>query len=213
MTKADHRLNPRRGYAFTLIELLVVVAIIGVLAALLGRVVFHGVAKGQAVACQNNLRQLGVMMILIGEGGNPLPLPSSESDSYFGRQQPLLAALNPHLRGASNLLFCPRSVRLEKLDIRQELQEGRIGYYYWGWKGGFRPFYLDETTNVWITYGWNATLNLPVLLTDRFRDRNYWPIGNDWQFHAPPDVERSLSEPGTHALLADGSVHTIAPRP
>lgn len=208
---------PRRSRcvrgAFTLIELLVVVGIIIVLTALLTRTVFHGVAKGQEAACQNNLRQLAIMLLLISDGRNPMPMPSSAGDSYYGAQRPLLAALEPHLRGASNLLFCPRSVRLEKLDIQQELQAGRIGYYYWAWKAGPQPLYLDETTNIWNTYGWNSTIGEMVLMTDRFRDKAYWPIGNDWQFHAPPDVERSLSEPGTHAVLADGSVRKIAPRP
>lgn len=202
-----------RRRAFTLIELLVVVAIIGLLAALLSRTVFHGVAKGQEVACQNNMRQLATMLLLISDGRNPLPLPSSPGDSYFGVQRPLLEALSPHLGGASNILFCPRSVRLEKLNINDELKAGRIGYYYWGWKAPFQPLYLDDSTNIWLTYGWNAGVGGLVLLTDRFRDKAYWPIANDWQFHAPPDVEHSLSVPGTLAVLADGSVQKIAPRP
>ncbi len=51
--------------AFTLIELLVVVAIIGILAALLSRTVFHVVAKDQEAACQNNLRQLAVLLWVV----------------------------------------------------------------------------------------------------------------------------------------------------
>jgi prepilin-type N-terminal cleavage/methylation domain-containing protein len=201
--------------AFTLIEMLAVVAVIGILVALLSRAIVHGVAKAQEASCQNNLRQLSIMLMMIAEGRRPLPTPATIGDSYFGPQRALLAELHPHLRGASNLLFCPRSVRLEKLNIDQELQAGRIGYYYWGWKAAAtpQPLYLDDTTSVWLQFGWNPNVGKLVLMTDRFRDKAFWPIGDDWQFHAPPDVERTLSEPGTLAVLADGSVRKIAPRP
>lgn len=205
----------RSSHAFTLIELLVVIAIIGVLAALLTRTLAGAVSRAQEASCKNNLRQISTAMLILASDNRPWPAPASLADSYFGAQRPLIDALHPYLKGSSNVLFCPRSVRLEKLNIKAELHAGRIGYFYWAWKLGSSPVPLrmDDRENVWLAYGWNPNLSGMVLLTDRFRDKTAWALPNDWQFHAPPDVEKTLSEPGTLAVLSDGSVHKIAPRP
>ena len=110
---------------FTLIELLVVIAIIAILAAMLLPALSAAKKRAQQAQCMNNLKQLGLgMMLYLGDNNDVFPFMASKNgplafDWIYWREyapftatfpvenSPILANLGKITTNNANLLNCP----------------------------------------------------------------------------------------------------------
>lgn len=114
--------NARNVSAFTLVELLVVIAIISVLAGLLLPALEDAIDTARAIACMNNIRQIGTgLSMYTGDYADRLPGPTSthnvqRSASVYGYWGPAMGCswtvgLGGCIRGdyfgGLSILFCP----------------------------------------------------------------------------------------------------------
>jgi len=140
----------QRG-GFTLIELLVVIAIIGILASMLLPALSRAKESARRISCMNNLKQLGLSLIMYGDDNSGEFPPRSNVDRWMTK-------LHPYYKDIK-MLRCPTDSP-NKIDLGiggsdPEAETAPRSYLFNGWNDYFQTTLDNEGWETYKNHMWS----------------------------------------------------------
>ena len=181
--------------AFTLVELLVVIGIIGILAALLFRVLAKARAGAGRARCAAQLHDIGHMLqMYFGENHDTLPhintMPSLRPP--LNAYPSLVELLAPYDRGGTGVFHCPAD------QITQPVQNAPAGY---------ETYFAREQSS----YYWNEAVSIRHTRITEIRDTARVTLADEYEpFHGPAGAAGAMNHLYADFHVGDGdSAFTI----
>ncbi len=155
-------MDRKKVRGFTLIELLVVIAIIAILAAMLLPALSKARARAKSATCMNNLKQLGVVILMYAQDWNDILVIGVYPDPWYRPWDRYSS------NGVNNIIVCPAWKPYTY--THESFTYGLRGAGFWGYKSDalYRPNYPTDSNPAYLYLSYIKKPSLLWLITDTF---------------------------------------------